>query len=385
MLLALADRWDIILPPGRCYIMAIFRRGQAKCSCGKLKRIELDTTAKHSNAKCSCGKTLKIELDPAWWVGYRDPEGKYRRKKVGSKRAAQAIEAKLRIDIVEGKFIEKPKAHTLGELGKEYLAYLEPRRHQDNFQKEKSRIKTVFRYFGYQTRIDKITSADIEDFRTFQLSQGKSNTTINRQLISFGASLSWALNRGWIHNRPKIKQTVIPDSEPRFITKPEARVLLASCGPELTDYVLAALATGMRQGELLAMRWNWISLEARVINIPGSATKTLRARPVPINDELMLLLRKNRDKEYPLGKTWKHNTRLKDLFRAAREKAGFPGLRFHDLRHSAASWMVQAGIDLYQVAQVLGHKNLRITQRYARFAPKHLQAAVIHTNFQSPD
>ena len=134
------------------------------------------------------------------------------------------------------------------------------------------------------------------------------------------------------------------------------------------------------------MEWSWIDNRTSTIDIPGDATKTKRSRSVPINADMRgVLARAHACKVDGLpvfhrnGKPIVRIT-LHDHFVKARKAARLDSARFHDLRHTAASWMVQAGHDLYTVATILGHRSISMTQRYAKFANEHLKDAMEATS-----
>jgi len=143
---------------------------------------------------------------------------------------------------------------------------------------------------------------------------------------------------------------------------------------------LFALATGCRQGEALQAKWSQIQKDQRVWRIPAANTKTGKSRSVPLNETAMEVLDElttegkyehlfiNPDTELPF-------VHIRHTWIRLRKKAGLPHLRFHDLRHGAASLLIQSGASLYLVQQILGHSSPIMTQRYSHVAMQTLHDA----------
>lgn len=152
------------------------------------------------------------------------------------------------------------------------------------------------------------------------------------------------------------------------MTAEEEDRLLKAASEHLRPILLVALNTGMRRGEILSLKKSHIDFDKREIRI--EETKSGKPRIVDINsrlfDVLTELKNKNRNSEYLFvnPKTGKPYRKLQTSFDGACRRAGIEGLRFHDLRHSAASRMVARGVDLIRVKEILGHSTVKITERY---------------------
>lgn len=154
-----------------------------------------------------------------------------------------------------------------------------------------------------------------------------------------------------------------------------------------TDYVsplvLLAINTGLRRGELLQLRWRDLDLQRRMLTVRGEGTKTRQTRHVPLNTEATLLMKAWRPRV--LDPAWcvfggsTASTPLasvKNAWHGVVVGAKVTSFRFHDLRHTFASKLVMAGVDLNTVRELLGHKSVAMTLRYAHLAPEHKAAAV---------
>jgi len=227
----------------------------------------------------------------------------------------------------------------------------------------------------------------MEQYADERIRQGKKPGTVHRDLATLGGALSLAVKLGWLLSKPQTPRIRVDDKRERFLSKAEAARLVRCAPHDYRPLLIAALLTGMRRGELLAMRWDWVDFKRRIISIPPESTKTNKGRHVPISDDLMSVLnRRRKECEEGVPHVLLQGTHwwIWDTFRTAVLKAELDGLRFHDLRHTAASWMVQAGVDLYRVAQILGHRSYQMTMRYAHLQPRHLQDAVEHLSFEFP-
>ena len=182
-----------------------------------------------------------------------------------------------------------------------------------------------------------------------------------------------------------VKRFPINDQRTRFLTEAEIPKLLSACEEEVTSpwllpLVTLALNTGMRQGELLSFQWDSVNLERSLITVKQS--KTLRLKTIAMNEpaqEAVAWLQENRYGDLlfmwpwgqPLGRTTVH-----DAFKRACLKAGITDFRFHDLRHTFASHLVMAGVDLVTVKDLMGHVGINMTVRYSHLVPEHKAQAV---------
>lgn len=151
----------------------------------------------------------------------------------------------------------------------------------------------------------------------------------------------------------------------------------------ITPLVLLALNTGLRRGELLQLRWRDLDLQRRMLTVRGEGAKTRQTRHVPLNSEATRVLKDWRPTVFePDWCVFGGSTEVtplvavKKAWRSVMKTANVTQFRFHDLRHTFASKLVMAGVDLNTVRELLGHKSLLMTLRYAHLAPEHKAAAV---------
>lgn len=158
----------------------------------------------------------------------------------------------------------------------------------------------------------------------------------------------------------------------RYLTREEIQRLLAATSGDLHDMVVLALGAGVRAFEVLSLDRDHVNLTQAVAILPDTKNHDRRVVPLPPHVVETLQLRPTPLRELFPG--WVLD-RLERTFARVVKNAGLPGVTFHTLRHTFASHAVMAGVDLYTVARLLGHRDLSMVQRYAHLAPAHLQAA----------
>jgi integrase len=244
--------------------------------------------------------------------------------------------------------------------------------------------------------LSEYTLRDVERFKARRL-ESCEPTTVSIEFRTVKAALSSAVRWEILNANPflKSKPPRIPDRDPVFLTEEQfGRLLEVVDVPVLRDVFVFAVYTGARQGEILNLSWPQVDLDHRIIRIANTAdftTKSGKGRSLPINNVVFELLSRRallRDHcEYVFHRNGKRLTQsyVGHRFKRYVRRAGLSEkVRFHSLRHSFASWMVQKGASLYQVQQLLGHSDYRTTQTYAHFDVGSLRSAVNKLNWSPP-
>ncbi len=154
----------------------------------------------------------------------------------------------------------------------------------------------------------------------------------------------------------------------RILSKQEEEHLIKASSEHLKPIILTALHTGMRRGEILNLKWNQVDLSKKTIRV--EKTKSGKTRIIPINEILfkkLTDLKKKNGKYNHIFLNPKTDKPIKDIktaFNAAKRRASIIGLRFHDLRHTFASRLIESGVDIITVKDLLGHFSVVTTQRY---------------------
>ena len=252
-----------------------------------------------------------------------------------------------------------------------------------------TRLKEQGRKLGYWSEIlgEKliidITKNDIYDGLQ-QLPYDLTNATINRYKAAISVVFSYACNALDLPENPVRKIPSLPENNERtrFLSEAERKSLFRSCRASHWDklylIVLLAITTGARKGELTKLRWNDIDFERRTAHV--STTKNGQPKVLPLTDSVMKELQLFDTKDSSLIFASKVKEEVAYYFtkpwKKALEDADIEDFRFHDLRHSCASYLAQSGASLLEIADVLGHKQISVTKRYAHLCIEHKSSLI---------
>lgn len=325
------------------------------------------------------GKTYQID--------YFDPNGKRIRKSFKKKKDAEAELGKRVSLIAEGRYLDVKKDYTT-TLEKILTKYEENFKNQSSYKTAKRFfVEDIREYFGENTLLANIRYLDLETYRNHLkqritrrgtiLTDASINRIISCLRHIFAKAVSWEM----IEQNPfkKGDSLILKENNKRmrFLTEDEIKSLLDACNESLVDVVECALNTGMRKAEILGLRWEQI----RHGFIYLGKTKTMEPRQIPINDTLDILYTRIRRKQHLTSKhVFTYQGRrvdsVKTSFNAAVKRAGIVDFRFHDLRHTFASQLLMKGGTLKDVQELLGHKTMTMTLRYAHLTQEHKRKAV---------
>lgn len=240
--------------------------------------------------------------------------------------------------------------------------------------------------FGGKT-LDAVTRTDVLTFQVTKLESGLAAGTVYRVMVllrhCYKLALEWELKGVSTNPCLKVPLPKVEQSRERFLSADEAQRLLvavrSSKNRELEAIVCFLLLTGARKREVLDARWEHVDWQQRQWLIPFS--KNGHRRYVPLSDSALVLLRRRQLETqgslwmFANPETGKPYSNIHYSWDWARQRAGLEGLRIHDLRHSFASFAINAGRSLYEVQQLLGHRSSAMTQRYAHLGQDTLLAA----------
>lgn len=215
----------------------------------------------------------------------------------------------------------------------------------------------------------------------------RSDGTIHLELGYLRAALKFAEREKWTGPASYVPLPPKPGAREHHLTKAEARkVADAAVMPHVRLFIELAIATGARASALLQLTWARVNLETGRIDLRDpTRPRTPKGRSiVPINEQARAVLveaKKGATTDYVIEWAGKPVTSVKKGVRLAGERAGVK-VTPHVLRHTAAVWMAEAGTSMSEIAQYLGHKDSRTTERnYARFSPEHLRKAAASLTF----
>ncbi|MEI8390777.1 MAG: tyrosine-type recombinase/integrase [bacterium] len=299
------------------------------------------------------------------------------------KREAEIAETRIKSDLFQGKFdlIESVGEYPFNSLVKEFEKYGEANRKGWN-KADKYEVEHLKNFF-LNKKLNEITPFFIEKYRINRKAQGRKPATINRDITILSRMFAMAINEGLINENPcsakKVKPLKVDNQIERYLTVTEERELFRHLEDYLKPIITILLHTGMRKGECLKLKWqDSVDLKKRMFTL--YETKNGKIRKIPMSDTVYNSLKEHsKDGEYVFTNpmTGEPYNDIKRAFTRACNDAGIEKLRIHDLRHTAATRMVSAGIDLVVVASILGHSDIRITaSRYAHPLPENKIKAI---------
>jgi len=337
----------------------------------------------------------------AWWMCFTY-KGKQHRVPTESndKRVAEKIYRKVMTEIAEGKWFEKA-AHadkTLAELLDKYLKeHSTPNKAASTVKNDTAMVKEMKEFFG-NVLLQDVTPSLISAYKTKCREKELAPATINHRRTLLRHAFNLAIKEWqWCQKNPveRVSRERVSNSRDRWLTLEEEKKLLEYCvlhptrkdntieaTYRLQEVVIFALNTGMRQDEILSLRWPNVDLFRKTVFVEKS--KNGEKRTIPMNQKVFELL-KGKAKVIPIGHKYvfssEEGTKIlrRNLMRAyykVLERAKIEDFKFHDLRHTFATRLAQAGIDLYQISKLLGHKDIKMTQRYAHHCPDSLRSGV---------
>jgi len=305
-----------------------------------------------------------------------------RSTKVRDKKLAEKIHAKVTTQIIEDKWfdVDPGKEKTFRGMIGRYLSECSIRKSHASKLRDISASKQLLPHFG-DYALANITPRLISSYKTKRRHDGAAPATVNKELGLAKHAYNIARKEWeWCRDNPfqLVSMEKVNNARVRYLTDKEFKNLLEVCEDWLRPVVLVAWHSGMRLGNILSLRFNQVDLSRRVILLDH--TKNCERLGIPINDTLYELLRglsKARSIQSPLVFEGVYHVKIQRGLRKACRKVGIENFRFHDLRHCFASSLVQRGVDLFRVQKLLGHKDGRMTQRYAHLAPENLREAIM--------
>lgn len=203
-----------------------------------------------------------------------------------------------------------------------------------------------------------------------------SQTTVDRMMSLVRSILRDASRRGWLDSAPAIRLASNEDEDYRWLTRDEANALHASLAEHLRPPYLFSLATGLREKNVMRLEWSKVDPQRRVMWVQARAAKGKKPIGIPLNPAAMTVLMGQRGKNprwvFPNEDGVPYTRANNKGFQAAQRRAGIAPLRWHDLRHTWASWHVMAGTSLRALMELGGWRSYKSVLRYAHLSPEHL-------------
>lgn len=311
-----------------------------------------------------------------WWISTTLPNGKRLRQSAGTENRedAEALLAKLTLNAYrEAHFGFKPERSWQEAI----VRYLEVKATLKSYPDIRRMCRNLHAYLG-DLMLSQIKGDVIWSVIQGERKKGNSVATINRYLATIRNLLHMARDEWqWIDSFPKIRLLSGEVERDRWLTQEEADRLIAVCPPHLSAIVRFALATGCRAREITGLEWNRVDLDRQTAWL--NKTKNGTPRGVPLNTDAVAVLREQQGIHSKFCFTFRGEPIRWQLtntaWHTALEKAGIRDFRFHDLRHTWASWHRQAGTSCDELKDLGGWKSRQMVDRYAKFATEHLSHA----------
>jgi len=320
-----------------------------------------------------------------FWIDYYAC-GRRQRERVGpSKSLAEKALMKRRIQVAEGRFLDiKTEQRTRFKEFADIYA-------RDYGKNKKSwettdihYLKRLTPFFGNKY-LHEITPQLVQKYQSLRRNQKNykkklpAPSYINRELACLKCLFKCAVEWGYAKENPvkKVKFAKENNERVRFLEKSELVKLLDCSDEAFKPALMLAVNTGMRYSEMQYLKWKDVDFQRGVITLRD--TKNGETRQVPMNKtvrDTLSVLPHNNSEAYVFCKKDGNPYNFRSPFLRAVKKAGIKDFRFHDLRHTAASYLVMKGIDLNTVREILGHKTLEMTLRYSHLSPEHKARAV---------
>lgn len=311
-----------------------------------------------------------------YWIDISAPDGSRVRQsaKTQEKNKAQQLHDKLKHELWQVSHLDKRPERYFDEI---MILALRDANGQSGYENKQIYARYFIDFFSGK-ELSKISGEQITDAIPSHCNRTRkplSNATKNRYRSFVMRAFSLAYKNGWIDKVPYVPLLREPKVRVRWIEKHQARLLIENLQCEWMKAVCSfALMTGARMNEILSMKWESVNLKGRIAVVTAENAKSGRARALPLNDETIILLGDlPRISDYVFSRD---GGKISDInrtdFSNALIKSGIEDFRFHDLRHTWASWHVQNGTPLMALKEMGGWEKLEMVNKYAHMSGEHL-------------
>jgi integrase len=311
-----------------------------------------------------------------WYIDFTF-KGQRIRESIGpSRKGAEKVIAKRKTEIIENKYLDirkDPDPVKFYDFAKEYLQWSKANKKISSYHRDLCAIR-VFNEEIEGKILQEITTFQIERYKMKRKERLKP-ASVNREIAVLKHMFSKAVEWGKVKENPakKVKLLKGAVNRVRYLMPAEYQVLLSNCPEFLKPIVIVATHTGMRQGELLGLRWDHVNLEQGMITILD--TKNHERRDIPMDETVKATLR-GIERVGDLIFQGAYRMKVYNAFCEAVDASQITDFRFHDLRHTFASNLIMNGVKIERIQKLMGHKMLTMTQRYAHLAPEYLSESV---------
>ena len=316
--------------------------------------------------------TGEVATSDRYTIEFYDGHGRKFREpaETSNKERAQALLRKREQEVWEGRFFPTRKRRVDKTIGDLRDRWLEDKAGKRSLRHDRARLGAFVDHLGKHRLISTITTDDVIEWRKVLVKKGLAVATVNRHLAALRGALNYARDvLGWTHRDPMkgIEHEPERNARNRICSQDEYSRLIEAAEPTLRLVVIVGYWNGMRLGEIIGLERRHIDIKALTIRLASRATKESDVKTVPLPPEaapVLEVLPTRIDGRLFDGTSDDYSAR----FAALCVEAGVDGLHFHDLRHTAVTNMINAGIDLHTIQSITGHKTLHMTKRYAHIS-----------------
>jgi len=274
---------------------------------------------------------------------------------------------------------------TISKFCFNFLKYSESVHTNKTTKVYKTTFNKLLEYFG-DIQLSDISKSKIQSY--FQDRVNNSSIYAARKdLICLSSAFNKAVDEKYLCENPcsDIKRFRIPEKQPLFFTEIDFKILLnAIDNKKIKDLVIFAVNTGLRQMEILALEWDQINFKDRTLILDNRhyITKSKKIRTIPLGiNALQILTERERTKRnnlvFNIEPNQKNQNKLSKAFKRYVYKANLnPNLKFHSLRHTFASWLIQRGAPIYEVSKLLGHSEIKTTEIYTHIRSEDMRNSI---------
>lgn len=309
-----------------------------------------------------------------WWTRFTDPKGKRIRRstRTEDKQQAQEYEDTLKAELWRQRQLKEKPRRLWQDAAVKWLKETE---HKRTHQKDIGTLRWLDPHLR-DVYLDEIDRDLVELIAMRKEATGVKPGTVNRHLAVIKTILRTACSEwDWTDKVPKIRMRKERGRRVRFLSRTEAEVLFRELPSHLSEMARFAVATGLRQSNVVNLKWSQLDLQQQMAWIHEDESKSGYAIGVPLNTEAKEVITRQIGKHHKFVFTYKGHPVQRVSTHAwykACKRAGIEDFRFHDLRHTFASWHAQAGTPLSVLQELGGWRSAVMVQRYAHLTAGHL-------------
>jgi integrase len=320
-----------------------------------------------------------------YWIQFTDQHGNrvQQSAKTKNKAEAQQLHDRLKAESWKVKHTEAKPKYTWNQA---VVKWLTEQEHKRSIETDKVHLRWLDQYLSSVT-LESIGRDLLDSIREKKRQTGVSNATVNRVMSIIRAILNKAKDDWeWIDTVPAFRSLQEPFVRIRWLTYDEAQRLLDELPPHLAAMARFSLSTGLREANVTGLKWSQVDLDRECAWITANQAKGRKAIPVPLNQDALSVLRLERGKHPESVFTYKGNPVLKaggKAWRHALSRAGITDFRWHDLRHTWASWHIQKGTPVTVLKELGAWSDLSIVMRYAHLSSEQLKTFSGNSSIES--